>query len=80
MFWSKAKSCSLNGAPLCTAYIGAGTTDQSMHTALGAGLAEETHGRKMKSDALTRRNGTYTWTTANWAVKKPQTSVTTLVP
>lgn len=32
----------------------------------------------MKSDALARRNGTYTWTTAKQAMKKPQTSVTTL--
>lgn len=32
----------------------------------------------MKSDDLARRNGTYTWTTAKQAVKKPQTSVTAL--
>lgn len=65
---------------MCATNIWARTTEQSVCMASGAGLPEETQGRKMKSDALAQRNGTYTWTTAKQAVKKPQTSVTTLGP
>lgn len=53
------------------ASISARTTARSACAALEAGLTEDTHSREMKSDALAQRSGTYTWTTANWAVKNP---------
>lgn len=71
MSGSKAKSYSLNGVALGAASISARTTERSACTALEAGLTEDTHSREMKSDALAQRSGTYTWTTANWAVKNP---------
>lgn len=68
MSGSKARSYSLNGVVLGAASISARTTERPACTALESGLTEDTHSREMKSDALAQRNGTYTWTTANWAV------------